>query len=208
MLRVADVMIVLGRVDDSGELTLDAHERIRFAAQMYREGRALAVVAPAKWSYKLKKAPAITEAAAIKGGLVAHGVPPEVVLLEEKSCDTLGGAYFLKVDFVLPNRWKRILVVTSEDHLERTKYVFHKVFGSGYEIQYVYGRRVLDDRAYAESLEREKRSLRLMDTTWIGPIVPGTHAMVKEVFKLHPGYNTHAKLSAEEIEARVQAQTV
>lgn len=144
----------------------------------------------------------------IKQGLVDHGVPAEAILLEEKSCDTLGGAYFLKVDFALARSWRHIIVVTSDDHLERTKYVFHKVFGNGYDIQYACGDRVLSNEEYMDSLGREKRSVQLMDSTWVGPIIPGRHAMVKEVFKKHPGYNPKARISAEEIERRVQTQTV
>ncbi len=202
----ADVMIVLGRVDSKGNLTKDAHERIRYAAQLYKRQLAPVIVSPAKRSYRLSETPIMTEAATIRAGLVARGVPADAILLEEKSCDTLGAAYFTKVDYILKNNWKRILVVTSEDHLERTKYVFHKVFGKAYDIQYVYGNRVLQDEEFVQSLEREKKSLQLMDTTWVGPVTPGEHSMVASIFKLHPGYNPRAKVSPEEIEKRVQAQ--
>lgn len=207
MIQHADVMIVLGRVDNKGRLTIDAHERIRYAAELYHQGLVSTIVAPAKWSYKLKKPPKTTEAATIKAQLIKHGVPAGAVLLEEKSCDTLGGAYFLKVDFVQPHNWRKIIVVTSKDHLKRTKYVFHKVFGRNFDLQYVHGNCVLDETAFRTSLERERRSYQLMKNTWVGPIVPGRHSMVEAIFRMHPGYNPQATLTAEDIEHRVRMQS-
>lgn len=144
----------------------------------------------------------------IKNGLLAHGVPESSILLEEKSCDTLGAAYFLKVDYVIKHNWNRILVVTSADHLERTCYVFYKVFGPSYDIHFTYGNRVLSTTEYHSSLEREKKSLQLMESTWVGPVKPGAHTMVQDIFKQHPGYNKKAKVSAQEIEERVQSQQI
>lgn len=204
----ADAILVLGRVDAHGHLTIDAHERIRYAAKLYDEGLAPIIVASAKWWYKLTYTPPITEAAMIKARLVEWGVPDDAVLLEEQSCDTLGAAYFLKTEFIKHYGWKRIIVVTSLDHKQRTEYIFHKVFADSIKIQYVHGERVLSDEIFEASLEREAKSLQLMESTWIGPITPGDHHHIKRVLAMHPGYNPQASLTAQEIEQRVQAQTV
>lgn len=204
----ADAIIVLGRVDVHGHLTIDAHERIRYAAKLYMDGNAPVIVAPAKWWYKLTYTPPVTEAAMIKARLIEWGVPAEAIMLEEQSCDTLGAAYFLKTEFVEKRNWKQIIVVTSLDHKKRTEYIFRKVFGNhGAHIQYLHGEKVLSDTAFEASLEREAKSLQLMDRTWIGPIKSGDHKHVKRVLAQHPGYNPKATVSAEEIELRVQAQT-
>lgn len=208
-LQKADAIIVLGRVDTHGHLTIDAHERIRYAAELFKKGLAPLIIAPAKWWYKLTYTPSQTEAGVIKSRLMEHGVPEQAILCEEKSCDTLGAPYFLKVDFVLPRGWKSIIVVTSEDHAERTRYVFNKVFADSIKLQYTWGRRVLSEREYNQSLEREAKSLKLMEDTWVGPMAAGDHEyLAREVFVLHPGYNPNAKIDAKEIERRVQAQKV
>lgn len=46
-LQKADAIVVLGRVDKHGHLTIDAHERIRYAAELYKKGLAPYIVAPA-----------------------------------------------------------------------------------------------------------------------------------------------------------------
>lgn len=208
-LQKADAIVVLGRVDKHGHLTIDAYERIRYAAELYKKGLAPVIVAPAKWWYKLTYTPPATEAEMIKARLVEHGVPEEAILCEEQSCDTMGAPYFLKVDFVLPRGWQNIIVVTSEDHVQRTEYMFYKVFADSITIQYTWGNRVLTDREFKKSLKREEKSLQLMDSTWIGPMPPGDHEyLVREVFVQHPGYNPDAKIDAEEIERRVQSQQV
>lgn len=204
----SDAVVVLGRVDIHGHLTIDAHERIRYAAELYSQGYAPTIVAPAKWWYKLTYAPPVTEAAMIKSRLIEWGVPHDAIELEEKSCDTLGAAYFLRKDFVEPLGWKNVIVVCSLDHQERTKYVFHKVFGDSIKLQYTWGKKVLNDRDFEASLEREAKSLQLMESTWIGPIRPGDHSHVEKVLAMHPGYNPDASITAEEIERRVQSQTI
>lgn len=204
----ADAIIVLGRVDLHGHLTIDAHERIRYAAKLFKDGRAPVVVAPAKWWYKLTYTPPVTEAAMIQARLIEWGVPATAIMLEEESCDTLGAAYFLKTKFVAKLNWNRVIVVTSLDHKQRTQYIFHKVFGDTLLIQYVHGRRVLSDAVFEASLEREAKSLQLMENTWIGPIIPGDHDHVKRILTMHPGYNPTVTLTAEEIESRVQGQAL
>lgn len=208
-LQKADAIIVLGRVDNHGHLTIDAHERIRYAAELFKKGLALVIVAPAKWWYKLTYTPPQTEAGIIKSRLMEHGVPDGAILCEETSCDTLGAPYFLKVGFVLPRGWKNVIVVTSEDHAERTKYVFNKVFADSITLQYAWGNQVLTDREYKKSLKREAKSLKLMESTWVGPMIPGDHEyLAREIFPQHPGYNPEAQIDAAEIERRVQAQQV
>jgi uncharacterized SAM-binding protein YcdF (DUF218 family) len=207
-LQKADAIIVLGRVDQHGHLTIDGHERIRYAAELYAQGLAPIVVAPARWWYKLTYTPPETEAGIIKARLVEHGVPENAILCEEQSCDTLGAPYFLKTDFVQPRGWQNVIVITSEDHVKRTEYVFHKVFGDSLELQYTWGKRVLSDRQYKASLEREAKSLKLMEDTWVGPVTPGDHAHFEKIFAQHPGYNPNATIDAAEIERRVQSQQV
>lgn len=206
-LQKADAIIVLGRVDKHGHLTIDAYERIRHAAELYKQGLAPVIVAPAKWWYKLTYTPPETEAGIIKARLIEHGVPEDAILCEEASCDTMGAPYFLKVNFVLPQGWKNIIVVTSEDHAPRTKYMFHKVFADDITLQYTWGNRVLTEHEYRKSLKREAKSLHLMESTWIGPMTPGDHEyLAREIFVQHPGYNPNATIDAEEIERRVQSQ--
>jgi uncharacterized SAM-binding protein YcdF (DUF218 family) len=61
----------------------------------------------------------ITEAEAIKRGLVAHGIPSNRILLEDKSTDTVENIRFSKK--LIPNHLKTGLIVTNDFHLYRAK---------------------------------------------------------------------------------------
>jgi len=61
--------------------------------------------------------------------LLARGVPPERVRMEAISLDTVGNAWFAKLLHVDPAGWRRLLVVTSEFHMPRTRTIFETVFG-------------------------------------------------------------------------------
>jgi hypothetical protein len=56
--------------------------------------------------------------------LVEAGVPPERILVETCSYDTIGNAYFSRVIHVDPRCMRRLLVITSDFHMPRTQAVF------------------------------------------------------------------------------------
>lgn len=61
----------------------------------------------------------ITEAEAIKRGLVAHGIPSNKILLEDKSTDTVENIRYSKK--LIPKHLKTGLIVTNDFHLYRAK---------------------------------------------------------------------------------------
>lgn len=60
---------------------------------------------------------------------MARGVDPRRILLEESSYDTLGNAYFSRVIHTIPRGFTRVLVITSEFHMQRVEAVFRWVYG-------------------------------------------------------------------------------
>jgi uncharacterized SAM-binding protein YcdF (DUF218 family) len=61
----------------------------------------------------------ITEAEAIKRGLVALGIPSKRILLEDRSTDTVENIRFSKE--LIPNHLEKGLIVTNDFHLYRAK---------------------------------------------------------------------------------------
>jgi uncharacterized SAM-binding protein YcdF (DUF218 family) len=61
----------------------------------------------------------ITEAEAIKRGLVALGIPSRRILLEDRSTDTVENIRFSKE--LIPNHLEKGLIVTNDFHLYRAK---------------------------------------------------------------------------------------
>jgi uncharacterized SAM-binding protein YcdF (DUF218 family) len=75
------------------------------------------------------------EAKLMKEYLVKNGVPRKIIFEENKSMDTVTNAFFSKLLFVLPKKWKTIAVVTSDFHKKRVEYTFKKFFGRQYKIK-------------------------------------------------------------------------
>ncbi len=112
------------------------------------------------WHYQLATAPPRTEAAAMAAYARELGVPSTALLEETRSMDTLGNAYFTKVDVCRPHGWCHLLIVASDEHMERVRSIFTKVFGRGYALQFVESDRVLDVDAHRRAQANEALLVR------------------------------------------------
>jgi hypothetical protein len=82
----------------------------------------------------------IFEAVAGARYLVSRGAPPELIYTEIASYDTIANALFARLMHTDPRAWKRLLVITSEFHMERTSEIFRWIFSlppdSGYRLTF------------------------------------------------------------------------
>ncbi len=73
--------------------------------------------------------------------LLRRGYPPERLLGETSSYDTIGNAFFCRVIHTDPTRLRRLGVVTSEVHMARAAAVFRWIFGAspaqGYRLSFM-----------------------------------------------------------------------
>ena len=83
----------------------------------------------------------IFEATASAAVLVDLGVAVEDVFVETTSYDTISNAFFARTDHSDLAGWRRLLVITSDFHVERTEAIFRWVFGAAptehYAISYL-----------------------------------------------------------------------
>ena len=109
----------------------------------------------------------ITEARGSANRLLELHVPAEDIMEEAFSLDTLGNAFWLRLIHIEPGQYTKMIVVTNNWHMDRTKAFFSKVFSLpkaclslALEIEYrsvapgIEGAEVLSSR-----IEREKKSL-------------------------------------------------
>ncbi|KAG0559401.1 hypothetical protein KC19_10G101600 [Ceratodon purpureus] len=61
--------------------------------------------------------------------LIDRGAPVSVLLKEWGSYDTIGNGFFALTQHVIPRRWRRMAVVTSDFHMPRSHAIFEWVFG-------------------------------------------------------------------------------
>jgi len=119
----ADALIVLG--DDNFYA-----DRVTRAAQLFREGKAALVVASGR---RLRPNAGIAEF--MEHDLVERGVPRDKIIRFSHDADsTLEEAQSL-VRIVRERKWHSVIVVTSNFHTRRARYIFLHVFPQGMEVR-------------------------------------------------------------------------
>jgi uncharacterized SAM-binding protein YcdF (DUF218 family) len=107
----------------------------------------------------------IFESIAAARYLIAAGVPPDRILAETHSWDTVGNAFFSRVVHLEPQGLRNLLVITSDFHLPRTELAFNWVYGlkpeqAQYEIHFVgVADPDMDPSVLHERREKERKSL-------------------------------------------------
>jgi len=128
-----DAVLVLGRgVYKDGSIPESAKSTIEKAVELYKNGEAGRVIFSGRWTYSIDYTPPQTEAKAMADYASSLGLPNQAILLEEKSYTTVSNAYFIKKEFLIPNNWRRVVLVSVHPMDKRAHYVLNVVFGSEY----------------------------------------------------------------------------
>ena len=125
----ADAIVVLGGgVTKQGEPTPSTQERVLYGVALYREGFAPMLI------FSTGAPDGINEARVMERLALAQGIPPQAILLEEKSLNTAGN--IRSVHQLLRERgWKRCILVSSPYHMRRIALVQSRT-GDGIEVLY------------------------------------------------------------------------
>jgi uncharacterized SAM-binding protein YcdF (DUF218 family) len=119
----ADALIVLG--DDNFYA-----DRATRGAQLFREGKAPVIVASGR---RLRPTAGIAEL--MEHDLIERGVPRERIVRFAHDADgTLEEARAL-TRLVKERKWHSVIVVTSNFHTRRARYIFRRVFPQGVEVR-------------------------------------------------------------------------
>ncbi len=199
-----DVIIILaGGVNTDGSLPEQPQQRVLKGIELYRAGVAPKIIMSGKWALWLEESPAKTEAVAMKEYAVQMGVPTEDIILEEDSVDTVGNAYFTKIKILKPRGWHKVAVVTSDYHVERTRFIFEHVLGTEYKTDVIGALSTLSPEDFEAKKERENKSLTILKS-WLEKLHPLTDEKVHELMSTkHPGYAQNPEISKEELSKMV-----
>ena len=118
----ADAILVLGDDNFYGD-------RATEAAQLFRQGVAPVVVASGR---RLRPGAGMSEL--IEHDLIERGVPKENVLRFPHDADNTREEAVALRRLAKEKGWKSVVVVTSNYHTRRVRYIFQKVFPSGVEV--------------------------------------------------------------------------
>lgn len=121
-LQPADALIVLG--DDN-----TAGERAKHAARLYQEHWAPRVVASGRY---LRPYASIAEL--IRRDLQQYGVPDEhIIAASHAAGNTREEAYEMRT-LAREQRWRRLIVVTSNYHTSRSRFIFRRTMGPDVQV--------------------------------------------------------------------------
>ena len=113
----------------------------------------------------------IDEAQASTSYLVQHGIDRKRILQDTWSLDTIGNAAFARLMHAEPRRWKRVLVVTSDWHMARTRAIFDWIFSlpphptPQFELEYHESPADMPDYVLQARARREAESLATLQKT-------------------------------------------
>jgi len=110
-------------------------DRATRAAELYHSGWAPRVVASGVMLRRYA-----TVADLMQRDLVERGVPAEAVVRVSHTADSTREEALVLRQLVAERGWHRVLVVTSNYHTRRTRYIFRRVFPSGIEVRVVAAR--------------------------------------------------------------------
>jgi uncharacterized SAM-binding protein YcdF (DUF218 family) len=119
----ADVIVVLGaglRPDDSPGPALT--RRSNLGADLWEQGRAAAIICTGGITDRAT----ISEAEGCEQILLARGVPPEAILLEDTSRSTEENALNARA-MMQARGWQTVLLVSDSYHLLRAQWIFEQV---------------------------------------------------------------------------------
>lgn len=200
----ADAIVVLGRgVDPDGALPKLARQRVDRAAELYAWEVAPRLIFSGRCSLMTNEIPEISEAESMRQYALEIGLPADRLFVEEISRDTIGNAWFVLKQFLEPNDWMSIRVVTSDFHIQRTSWIFQKVLGLGYDVSYSPAASELHHSTIA-ARAREESDISAFLMEWLGSIHDGdAEALERLIHESHPGYSAQPTVSREDIMRRV-----
>eukprot|EP01039_Chlorochromonas_danica_P003120 gene3120-3417_t len=128
------IIILGGGLLPDGSLPPHTLLRVERAVEIYQQLEGRVVIIPLSGGTPHKPNPldpqgfVIWESSAAAKKLLALGIPAEKVLEENFSLDTIGNAYFLRMIHVENCEFEKLIIITNDWHMSRTRAIFDTVF--------------------------------------------------------------------------------
>jgi uncharacterized SAM-binding protein YcdF (DUF218 family)/glycosyltransferase involved in cell wall biosynthesis len=117
--RADAIVVFAGGVGESGRAGGGAQERLRQAIDLYKGGYAQYMIFSSGYVYTFR------EAESMRALAIDQGVPPSVIVLEERATNTYQNVQF-SLEILRDHKWRRILLVSSPYHMRRALLVWQK----------------------------------------------------------------------------------
>lgn len=176
------IVVLGGGIDLTGKIPSYVYERLDEAVKIYKskdKDNAVKIVLTGRYSFLYgKKKPPITEANKMAEYLLKIGVPRKSILRENFSRDTIGNAYYLKKYLFIPRHEKQAIIITSNFHIERVRYVFKKIFGPNYDLNFIEVAEKLSSST-RNKIAMEQKAILKRTKKWLTNMKDGDHNFLK-----------------------------
>jgi len=103
-----------------------------------------------------------TEACVMKNILLSHNIEESIIILEEYAKTTIENVRF-SFEIVEELGITRILLVTADYHMQRSRQIFERIFSTDYDISYHESHSILSEATMNKEQQVEKRMLLQLD---------------------------------------------
>tara|TARA_B100001250_G_C19693090_1_gene741248 strand:- start:32 stop:568 length:537 start_codon:yes stop_codon:yes gene_type:complete len=169
-------------MDNNGKLNKESLKRLDYTAKQFFKKRSNNIISTG-WDYRNDSEIIIAEV--FKKKFLNQGIPKTNIFTTNDSRDTVGDAFFSKINIVMKKKWYKLLVVTSLYHTERTKLIFDYIYGSKYSITVEASDKIISDNL----IKKEEKSTRIFKSTFKNVKRGNDSQIYKTLRKLHPFYN-------------------
>lgn len=176
------IVVLGGGIDLKGNLPSHVYQRLNKAIELHKKLPSSKIVLTGKYSflYGVNK-PSTTEAEKMAQYLLSKNIPKKDLFMEKNSQDSISNAYYLKKNIFIPKNEPQAIIITSHFHLERVKYIFQKVFGSQYRLEFIGLQEYLPKEEEKKVLQRQKELL-LKTRLLLAMMKDGDHDFLKGKF--------------------------
>ena len=183
IIKTDSVIVLANHMNEFGELNFESKARAAKAVEIFNK-REISKIVTCGWAYRDDSDIKIADA--FKSHIAnTLGVNSNKIITELNSRDTVGDAYFTKINLALPLNWKSLCVVTSDYHVMRTQEIFNFIYGKNFLIE-VIGVNVFHDKSILCS---ELVSTNVFRDTFLGVNMGDNLEILKRLRTLHPFYN-------------------
>ena len=162
-----DAIIILGNeLKKNSSLSELCKMRVRRGVELFNKSKAKNIICCGYYGLTASNIPIKSEAKAMKEYAISIGIPSKIIFLEDKSKETIGNIYLVKDNLLEKNNWKDILIITSDFHLKRTKYIVKRVLGKEYRVEFIGVPSNLTKKQLVKRNKMEKKFLTI-DKLWL-----------------------------------------
>lgn len=187
------VIILGGGITPQGYLSHESLERIATGIKIIQTNRAQYLILSGNGYWQKKISPSRTEANLMANIAVKNGISKKVIWIENKSLDTIGNAYFTKSLIEENNLGKSFIIITSDYHIKRTKWLFNKLFGSKYKLIFKGVNSGLSLKKHRMKTLRDYKILKYTQQLFIDNKIKSDKSIKMFLISNHPFYTSSKK---------------